>query len=184
MGNEQIYSVMDVVEEKLDIFYNEDAAKNCNLNKAEMLSLILYSNGKCMKDLSESQLTGNYLKWKWFDRSLFDAIEKLSKCQYASYPIYCYTDSIKVDKLNKNGYFKTYLECHRYKEVALSLMEETDVLIEINKSFTSKTNKCCDISWISSFPDEYQVILQRNTSNKNKHGFKYKCFREKGNNQR
>eukprot|EP00484_Ammonia_sp_Unknown_P030420 CAMPEP_0197037880 /NCGR_PEP_ID=MMETSP1384-20130603/14985_1 /TAXON_ID=29189 /ORGANISM="Ammonia sp." /LENGTH=604 /DNA_ID=CAMNT_0042468257 /DNA_START=58 /DNA_END=1872 /DNA_ORIENTATION=+ len=163
--------IMRLVDEKLHCSYHQSLPSQYKLNTAEMLAMMLYCNGsQCVYDMIDTQLLGNYEKWKWLDKSLFDAIGKLAYAQYGSYKIYASIDGKKYtqkDIVFKRGYIASYLHCSKIKDIAISggIHDKFGgILVEFHKSFISKHNKCCNISWISSFPDEHEVVMQRSTS--------------------
>ena len=71
------YSLLQIVDQKLNC--NRHKMMGSPLNKAEMLSLLLYTGGDSNYDLCKSQRIEDYGKWIWFDYCLFHAIHKLSK---------------------------------------------------------------------------------------------------------
>eukprot|EP01084_Bolivina_argentea_P104696 187458_1 len=80
------YSLITIVNQKLQCMRHKRMGSP--LNKAEMLSLLLYTGGECNFDLCKTQRNGDYKKWKWFDYCLYNAIHKLSKREYGLYKIY------------------------------------------------------------------------------------------------
>eukprot|EP01084_Bolivina_argentea_P179121 309539_1 len=68
------YSLLMVVNEKLKS--KRHKIMGSPLNRAEMLSLLLYTGGESNYDLCKSHRNGDYVKWKWFDYNLYNAIAK------------------------------------------------------------------------------------------------------------
>eukprot|EP01084_Bolivina_argentea_P260280 439498_1 len=66
------YPIMVYVISKLNSIRHQLMGRPLNL--AEMLALVLYTSGQCNYDLCKSQRNGDYVKWKWFDYLLFNAI--------------------------------------------------------------------------------------------------------------
>eukprot|EP01084_Bolivina_argentea_P271282 461547_1 len=60
-----LHSILNIVDDKLNSVRH--IKMGSPLNKAEMLSIILYTGCDCNYDLCKSQRNGNYKKWKWFD---------------------------------------------------------------------------------------------------------------------
>ena len=165
--------IMDLVNEKLNCKIHQSLPLLYQLNKAEMLAIILYLNGECVYDMiTEQCMNGNYLKWKWFDKCLFDAIDKLSFAQHSSYPIYSFIDGKKYKKKARafrRGYLNSYITATKSRKIAMTSINHKygGIVIEWNTSFISKYNKCCNVQWISLFPDEQEIIIQRSvTENK------------------
>eukprot|EP01084_Bolivina_argentea_P163829 284937_1 len=74
--NNHQYTIMTIVDNKINCTRHK--LMGSPLNRAEMLSIILYTGGECNYDLCKSQGVGDYVKWKWFDYLLFNAIRNLS----------------------------------------------------------------------------------------------------------
>eukprot|EP01084_Bolivina_argentea_P009661 18028_1 len=81
-----LYSIMSVVNAKLKCMRHR--LMGSPLNRAEMLSLLLYTDGDSNYELCKSQRNGDYKTWKWFDYCLYNAIHKLSKREHGSYKIF------------------------------------------------------------------------------------------------
>eukprot|EP01083_Nonionella_stella_P086514 240396_1 len=55
----------------------------------------------------------------------------------------------------RSGYFVTYTSTTWQKEVAKEFMDGDGMIVTIDKEFKNEHGvKCCDMSWISKFPDE------------------------------
>eukprot|EP01084_Bolivina_argentea_P304097 525120_1 len=147
---------------------------------AEMLSLILYTGCDCNYDLCSSQRNEDYDKWKWFDYCLWNAIYKLSERESGSFNVYSGLNKVKLNKKSiKNGYFVTYVSTSWSKDVAKSFMSGDGMMIQINKEFMSNENViCCDVSWISKFPDECEILFVRSVYKDGWDGFKCKVLDE------
>eukprot|EP01084_Bolivina_argentea_P203236 347148_1 len=104
------------------------------LNKAEMLSLILYTGCECNYDFCKTQRSGNYNKWKWFDYCLYQAIYKLSVVECGSFSVFTGLNKVKLDKRTiKRAYFVTYVSTSWIKTVAESFINNDGMIIEIDK---------------------------------------------------
>ena len=118
--------------------------------------------------MCKSQRNGNYVKWKWFDKCLFTAIQKLSARESGKYPVYSGLNGVKLSKrVIKGAYFKTYTSSSWQEAVANSFMEGKGMMIKIDESFRKSFGSvCCDVSWISKFGvQESEVLIARGTSN-------------------
>eukprot|EP01084_Bolivina_argentea_P152502 266025_1 len=108
------------------------------LTRGQMLALVLYTGCECNYDLCGQQRNGNYDKWKWFDYCLYH------KCM-------------------KRGYFTTYVSTSWRKEVALTFMNGQGMVIEFDKEYKDTNSIWCNVSWISKFPDECEILFARST---------------------
>eukprot|EP01084_Bolivina_argentea_P296274 510231_1 len=154
------YTIMNIVEQKLKCMRHKKMGSP--LNRAEMLSLLLYTGGDCNYDLCKTQRDEDYIKWNWFDYCLHNAINKLSKREHGSYKIYTGLGSTRLKtKLVKCGYFKTFVSTSWVKYIALTFVDDQGMLFEIDKTFREKAI-CCDVSWISKFgQSECEILIAR-----------------------
>eukprot|EP01084_Bolivina_argentea_P058240 106345_1 len=154
------YSIMQIVEEKLNSKRHKILGNV--LNKNEMLAIVLYTSCDCNYDLCKTQRNGDYKKWQIFDYYLYHAINKLCGAELGSYKLYSGLSEVKLDKkLVDRGYFVTYVSSSWVKDIALSFVENNGMVIQMNES-VRKTFCCCDVSWISKFPDECEILIARN----------------------
>ena len=107
----------------------------------------------------------NYRQWRIFDYCLYSAIKKLSLKEYGEYPLYSGLSKVKLNQKSvKRGYFPTYTSASWQKDVALAFMKNEGMLIVIDKNIRQSVNfLCCDVSWISKFPDECEILIARST---------------------
>ena len=123
----------------------------------------IYAGCDCNYDLCKSQRNGDYHKWKWFDYCLWNAIRKLSRKEKGKYPVYSGLNGVKMDKrCVTSGYFVTYVSTSWKKEVSKAFMKGKGMLIHFDEDFRNDLNvDCCDVSWVSNFPDECEVLFSR-----------------------
>lgn len=170
------YSIMKIVEKKM--ICHEHKALGSPLNKGEMLSMIMYTGCDSNYDLCKSQRLGLYDKWKWFDYCLWHAVDKLSKKESGQYKVYSGLNKVKLNKQYvATGYFRTYVSTSWVKDVSMEFMEEKGMIIEIDESFR-KLNKCCNVSWISKFPDECEILIARSVGAVDNNKFQCKILDE------
>ena len=126
--------------------------------------MIHYIACNCNYDLCASQRNGDYKKWKFFDMCLFNAIQKLSTHETGKYPVYSGLNGVKMDKkIVTNGYFVTYVSTSWRREVSeIFTGGDKGMIIQFDEEYRNhETVKCCDVSWISKFPDECEVLFAR-----------------------
>eukprot|EP01084_Bolivina_argentea_P075898 137541_1 len=157
------YSILQIVDQKMN--HIRHISVESPLNRAEMLALILYTGCECNYALCASQRNGDYNKWQWFDYCLYHAIEKLSHRESGSFSVFSGLTKVKSDiKYINKGYFVTYVSTSWNKQVAVSFMKDDGMLIQIDKKLKEDYHtKCCDVSWISKFPDECEILFARST---------------------
>eukprot|EP01084_Bolivina_argentea_P075896 137539_1 len=155
------HSILQIVDSKLQS--QRHKKMNSPLRRDHMLALLLYTGCDCNYDLCSSQRSGDYIKWKWLDLCLYWAIVKLSECESGSFSVFSGLNKVKLDEKEVNeGYFVTYVSTSWNKEIASAFMKKEGMLIQIDKDFKEYVY-CCDVSWISKFPDECEILFARST---------------------
>mmetsp|Transcript_5831 Transcript_5831/g.9729 ORF Transcript_5831/g.9729 Transcript_5831/m.9729 type:complete len:524 (-) Transcript_5831:9-1580(-) len=153
-------NIVRLVKEKMN------CVRHCQmwnpLNSQEMLALMLFVNcDDIAYDISRCQLSGRYSKWKVLDRCLYDALYKLNEREQGDYKMYMAASKQRMSKrVNKHGFFPTYFCASWKRENVQRVMDEGGIMIELHNSFR-KHHVCADVSWLSLFPDECQVLLAR-----------------------
>eukprot|EP01083_Nonionella_stella_P086513 240394_1 len=165
------HSILKIVDETLNHTRHKQILSP--LRRDEMLALILYTGCDCNHDLCKQQRNGNYHKWKWFDFCLYKAITKLSGKERGEFVVYSGLNGVKMNRKSvRSGYFATYMSTAWQKEVAKEFMDGDGMIVAIDKKFKNdRAIKCCDVSWISKFPDECEVLFARSLEYKANNGF-------------
>ena len=109
---------------------------------------------------------------------LYWAIRKLSYREKGKYRVYSGLNGVQMDtKVVSSGYFVTYVSTSWRKEVSQAFMgkEKGGMMIQFDEEYReNKCVLCCDVSWISKFPDECEILFAR--SLKDDKGFnEFKC---------
>ena len=95
---------------------------------------------------------------------LWHAIRKLSDRETGSFSVFTGLKGVKLDrKMIKDGYFVTYVSASWNKQVSKMFIQgDTGMMIEIDKEYKDHMFVyCCDVSWISRFPDECEILFAR-----------------------
>ena len=118
---------------------------------------------ECNYDLCKTQRNKDYITWKWFDLSLYWAIQLLSFKEKGCFPVFSGLNGVSLDRKNiENGYFVTYVSSSWRKEVSSAFMKGNGCIIEIDQQYKDDYFiYCCDVSWISKFPDECEILFAR-----------------------
>ena len=143
----------------------------CPLSLCHMLALVLYCNGDCSYDLCLSQRNSTYLKkWPMFDCFLNLAIYTLSQFEEHWENIYSGICNVfyqfKDSKyLRESIYFRTNVSFTTDLKIAKQFRGSTGMIIGLNiqRSFAAMQGRfhACDVSWISKYPNEKEVLVQR-----------------------
>ena len=78
--------------------------------------------------------------------------------------MYSGLNGVKMNtKSVKSGYFVTYVSTSWRKEVSEAFMGDGDgAIIRFDKDYKGDDCiACCDVSWISKFPDECEILFAR-----------------------
>ncbi len=93
------------------------------------------------------------------------AINRLGRHEKWAYELYSGLNGIRFSDYNPFHTFATFLSSSKSKDVALNFRGENGVLLTFNKSLRStnllgsmSTGVSCDVSWISKFPDEMEIL--------------------------
>ncbi len=154
-------NILSIVEDRLQCLRHK--AMGSPLNKCQMMALVLYTWSDCNYELCLSQRKGEYLKWKWFDFCLYFAIFNLSQNETGNYMLFSGLSNVKLDsKEVQNGYFVSYTSATWMRHIAMEFVNGEGMLIQFDESFRSNDKVlCADVSWISPFVDECEVIIAR-----------------------
>ena len=126
-----------------------------------------YIGCDCNYDLCKSQREKKYEKWKWFDICLNSAIKELSIRTSGKFDVYTGLSNVKMDrKVWNKGYFPTYVSTSWRKEVAQHFVQGNEgMIIKIDESYRNDEDVYwCDVSWISKFPDECEILFSRDAN--------------------
>ncbi len=112
-----LFPIMRIVENKMEHPIHKKMGqplKGIHMRHA-MLSLILYTGCDSSYDLCASQRAGDYMKWKFFDASLWGAIDVLSEFEEFEYPLFSGLANVVFPKNTERGLFATFLSASRSK---------------------------------------------------------------------
>eukprot|EP01083_Nonionella_stella_P093963 263586_1 len=167
------YSLLDIVDQKMNVSRHKQMGSP--LNRAQMLAIILYTGTECSYKICQAQRNGDYITWKWFDFCLFNAIELLSRNETGKFTLYSGFKKVKLNRSNiKNGCFKTYQSSSWKLDIAKRFVQDSGMIIVMNEEFRKHTTSC-DVSWISKFHKECEVLISR-TSWRNNNRFSLKII--------
>ena len=149
----------------------------CNFKYMYMYVHSHYLGGECNYDLCKTQRNGDYTKWKWFDLCLYNAIGELAGKERGKFPVFSGVGGLKLDsKVIAEGHFITYTSTSWKKDVATSFMNGKGMMIRIDPDY--KDFAGCDVSWISKFPDECEILFSRSTGYPRKNNWKCQVIDE------
>ena len=133
------------------------------LKRDEMLALLLYTGCDCNYDMCAAQRAGDYQKWRWFDYCLAQGISTLSECETGQFTLYQGLSGVQMlTNVTEPHFLVTHTSTTWIRAVAEVYTKGSGMLVEIDKDVKSDSGvDCCDVSWISKFPDEAEVLFSR-----------------------
>ena len=139
------------------------------LKEASMLALLLYCNGECNHDLCLPQRDATYLtKWKIFDCLVDKGIQRLATFEKHYENIYAGICDVFYKFRNDGNdvvHFTTTVTFTRDLNVAKNFRGSSGMIIGLNLqrsfAFVNSQSSACDVSWISKFPNEKEVLCTR-----------------------
>ena len=136
---------------------------------AAFLSLYWYTSSESYRDLNWSQRNNNFKRWKYFDNILDSAINSLSQVETGDYPLYTGFSGIKCNISSMTGVrFISYCSSSISKKVALTFLNGDGMLLIMDPKMRNDPNhKCCDVSWISDYSEELEVLFGRGKGREN-----------------
>eukprot|EP01083_Nonionella_stella_P095046 266750_1 len=160
------WTILQVVDQKLNSVRHKQMGSP--LRRDHMLALLLYTGCECIWDLNNTQRNGDYEKWKWFDYCLYAAISALRDRERGYFKLYSGVKCVQLNqKMVENGYFVQYTSTTWDKNVALQFLgDQKGIILEFDKVFRYDADIfCCDVSWISKFEDECEILFARSSRN-------------------
>ena len=127
------------------------------------MTLVICIGGECNYNLCKSQRNGDFKKWKWFDFCLYWGISKLSEQETGSFPVYSGICGVKLkEKIVTGGHFVTYVSTSWNEDVARQFVGGDGMIIKVDRTYKDNWDVfCCDVSWISSFANECEILFAR-----------------------
>ena len=163
----KVYNIFHehIFESKM--FHKRHQIMGYPLNCFEMLALMLYCDGNCSHDLCISQRSNTVMKkWPYFHCLLDFAITRLS--QFEVHYEHIYTGIcgvfVQINEESQEAIFHTNVSFSTDLNVALEFRGDRGMVIGANiKRIVNNIREMhnfhvCDVSWISSFPSEKEIL--------------------------
>jgi len=132
----------------------------------EMLALILYANTAMCAEIAKAETDANYDRWQHFRVNLASAVYKLPSVSDHAMLYYGLCQATPCAERDCNGWWqaRTVWSATMDRQVALRSIEAGGCLLEIpimDDEYGTMFDSV-DMAWISSFPDEKEVLLLPN----------------------
>ena len=163
------YKIFTKLQEKIK--HERHKKMGYPLKEYEMLAILLYCSIGCNHDLSESQRNGTFqTRWTFFDCFLNDAIKTLAPFEDHYENIYtgmCGVFYSIVDKEKECDriFFTSNVSFSTDLKIAKECRVDEGLIIGLNmkRSYSAMIGafRACDVSWISPFPREKEILCER-----------------------
>lgn len=156
-----------IVSEKLA--HPRHLAMRSPLTYEMMLSIILYTGCDCYSDLRQCQREGDFEKWRCFSTSLSSAINLLARSDSVPLPseLFHGLANVKMDENLTRFLANTFMSFSWDRGVSEGFINDNGgngMLIVLRESTEAQGREqpiAADVSWISKFPLECEVLIGR-----------------------
>ncbi|ETO26587.1 hypothetical protein RFI_10546 [Reticulomyxa filosa] len=154
--NDEILTILNEVK----ILYRDDIHKQMGypLQLHQICAILLYCGKPCNVQFSKDQIQFQHYKWSFLDRSLQGAISILNsheRREEESIDLYCGLATVRLENIKeiKQGFFISHVSTSDDIQVA-----------QIYRSDRGCAIHSCDVSWISPFEHEREILFSRSNS--------------------
>ena len=164
------YGIFDLIFDKLNHSRHNKMGRPLRSSFDCMLALILYSQGDCNYDMTKSLRNNDNKKWQMFDLALILSIVMLGFFESHTENIYSGLHNVQLNKNVDCIKFKTFQSFSKSYRVAKMFCRSKGMIIGLNirhlQNFHIKHTSinpfgACDISWISKYWREEEVLVSR-----------------------
>ncbi|ETO07578.1 hypothetical protein RFI_29813 [Reticulomyxa filosa] len=169
-------------DDPLDLVLDETILAILNVHKYmgypldldNICAILLYCARSCNVQFSFDQVKFRHYKWMWMDNLLRKAISHLSlreRREESDIVLYSGLKEVRLDIIDKKikaGYFISHVSTSDDLQVAEFFRGGKGCILKFHPSMRRATNiESCDISWISPFKNEREILFARSFVNVN-----------------
>ncbi|ETO27328.1 hypothetical protein RFI_09804 [Reticulomyxa filosa] len=164
--NDKILTILN----ELKILYHDDIHKHMGypLQLHHICAILLYCGKSCNAEFSYDQIKFRHQKWPYLDSCLLDAIGILGsyeRVEESEIELYCGLKRVRLDNVEKEinaGYFISYVSTSDDIEVAKMFRGSHGCILHFHPSMRRANGIfSCDVSWISPFKHEREILFSR-----------------------
>ncbi|ETO23053.1 hypothetical protein RFI_14130 [Reticulomyxa filosa] len=134
-------------------------------------AILLYCAKECNFAFSYDQIQFRHYKWLYFDSYLCEAIKICSlheRREESRIDLYCGLKEVRLESIHKEiktGYFISYVSTSDDLEIAKAFQGEQGCILHFHPSMRRAPHIfCCDVSWISPFKHEREILFSRSST--------------------
>ncbi|ETO20139.1 hypothetical protein RFI_17081, partial [Reticulomyxa filosa] len=148
------------------ILYHDDIHKQMGypLQLHEICAILLYCGKSCNVEFSYDQTQFQYSKWKYLDTWSQNAIIILHSHEEESIELYCGLRGVRLEneKEIKEGYFISHVSTSDDIQIAKMYRSDQGCILHFHPSMRrAQGTYSCDVSWISPFKHEREILFAR-----------------------
>ncbi|ETO02816.1 hypothetical protein RFI_34597 [Reticulomyxa filosa] len=163
--NDEILTILD----ELKTLYHDDIHKHMGypLQLWHICAILLYSGKSCNVQFSCDQIKLRHQKWPYLDMFLQEAIYILNKherVEESEMELYCGLKEVRLENIKeiKQGFFINHVSTSDDIEVAKMYRSNQGCILHFHPSMRRPSNIfSCDVSWISPFKHEREILFAR-----------------------
>ncbi|ETO06899.1 hypothetical protein RFI_30493 [Reticulomyxa filosa] len=138
------------------------------LDLEHICAIWLYCGKSCNVEFSKDQINFKHSKWIWLDWCLHNAVRTLcfhERREEAEMELYCGLKDVRLDNAKKEikgGNFISHVSTSADIHVARIYRSDQGCILHFHPSMRRAINiYSCDVSWISPFGSEYEILFAR-----------------------
>ncbi|ETO28373.1 hypothetical protein RFI_08758 [Reticulomyxa filosa] len=164
--NDKILTILN----ELKILYHDDIHKQMGypLQLFHICAILMYCGKSCNVQFSYDQIQFRHHLWPYLDFYLWEAIRILHKHERreeSEMELYCGLKNVRfenIEKEIKSGFFISHVSTSDDIEVAQMYRSDQGCILHFHPSMRRALNiPSCDVSWISPFKHEREILFAR-----------------------
>ncbi|ETO11277.1 hypothetical protein RFI_26098 [Reticulomyxa filosa] len=162
------YKILSILDE-LKILYHDDIHKQMGypLQLHHICAILLYCGKPCNAEFSYDQIQFRHNKWPYLDHYLQQAISILHKHERreeSGIELYSGLKGVRLESIKeiKSGFFISHLSTSDDIQVAQMYRGDQGCILHFHPSMRRSGGiKSCDVSWISPYKHEREILFAR-----------------------
>ncbi|ETO01333.1 hypothetical protein RFI_36107 [Reticulomyxa filosa] len=163
--NEKILTILNEAK----ILYHDDIHEQMGypLQLYHICAILLYCGKSCNIEFSYNQIQFKHFKWKHLDVYLHNAVSILHKHERReeeSIDLYCGLKGVRMGNIKeiKEGFFISHVSTSDDIQIARKFRSNQGCILHFHPSMRrANMIPSCDVSWISPFKNEREILFAR-----------------------
>ncbi|ETO34965.1 hypothetical protein RFI_02109, partial [Reticulomyxa filosa] len=165
--NDKILTILN----ELKILFHDDIHKHMGypLQLWHICAILLYCSKSCNVQFSYDQIQFRHQKWPYLDSYLREAIDILhfhERREESEMEFYCGLKNVRLENIKeiKEGFFISHVSTSDDIQIAQMYRSDQGCILHFHSSMRrSPRISSCDVSWISIFKHEREILFARPT---------------------